>query len=287
MSRLLLSVVLMSFAALAPIIGPAAARAQILNPGFESWSNGNPADWATSNAPPAIVNVTQSTDHHSGASSVQGAVVSVAGFPIPPAVVSGPAYNGFPINSRPGTLHGFYKFTSVSGDSLVVTVGFERLGLAIGGGQFKTSATTTQWQEFVANLIYQTGDIPDTVVIGVAIPTPAHIGSTFLLDDLSFGPAASVGGGGEEGPAAFRLQQNYPNPFNPATTIAYSLAQESHVTLRVYDLLGREVSTLVDGEGMPGSSTVRFDGGKLASGLYVYRLKAGDREQSRTMLLLK
>jgi hypothetical protein len=75
-------------------------------------------------------------------------------------------------------------------------------------------------------------------------------------------------------PLVFELEQNYPNPFNPATTIEYRLSASSDVTLKVYDLLGREVRTLVSERQNSGSHTVTFDGQNLSSGVYFYTLRA-------------
>jgi photosystem II stability/assembly factor-like uncharacterized protein len=88
-------------------------------------------------------------------------------------------------------------------------------------------------------------------------------------------------------PAGFRLCQNYPNPFNPSTTIKFELPKSSEVRLSVYDMLGREVSVLVHERREAGVHEVRFDGTNLASGVYVYRLQAGDFVQSKRMLVLK
>jgi hypothetical protein len=88
-------------------------------------------------------------------------------------------------------------------------------------------------------------------------------------------------------PEAFRLEQNYPNPFNPVTTISYTLPVREHVSLRVFDVLGREVATLIDGVDGPGERSVRFDAGRLPSGVYFYRLRAGERYETRKLLLMK
>lgn len=91
----------------------------------------------------------------------------------------------------------------------------------------------------------------------------------------------------EKTPTEFALMQNYPNPFNPVTTISYSIPQLTDVTLKVYDLLGREVVELVNGEKNPGRYEVNFDGTKLSSGVYFYRLTAGSFTQIKKLLLIK
>jgi len=88
-------------------------------------------------------------------------------------------------------------------------------------------------------------------------------------------------------PKTFALRQNYPNPFNPSTTIQYDLPTNKMVSLRVYDLLGREVVTLVEKRQEAGSYQVVFDAVNLPSGIYFYRLTAGDFVSSRKMLLIK
>jgi hypothetical protein len=88
-------------------------------------------------------------------------------------------------------------------------------------------------------------------------------------------------------PAKFALSQNYPNPFNPTTTITYSVPQRSNVTLKVYDMLGREVMNLVTGMKDKGTYEVSFDASNLASGLYIYSISAGSFSASRKMMLLK
>ncbi|MBI2619363.1 MAG: T9SS type A sorting domain-containing protein, partial [Ignavibacteriales bacterium] len=100
------------------------------------------------------------------------------------------------------------------------------------------------------------------------------------------GPAVFVEGVGEI-PAEFVLHQNYPNPFNPNTRIAFSLPAFSHAALTVYDILGREVSVLVDEELAAGYYSVGFDAGLLPSGTYVAVLRAGEHRAAKKMLLLK
>lgn len=88
-------------------------------------------------------------------------------------------------------------------------------------------------------------------------------------------------------PDAFVLQQNYPNPFNPSTTIKYSIPTSEFVTLKVYDILGNEIATLVDEEKPAGSYEVNFQASNLSSGIYFYALQAGSYTQTKKMILMK
>lgn len=86
---------------------------------------------------------------------------------------------------------------------------------------------------------------------------------------------------------SFRLEQNYPNPFNPSTTIDFHLSASSVVTLKVSDILGREIATLVNEERQPGTHSVRWDASSLPSGMYLYCVRAGEHVQRMKMTLLK
>jgi photosystem II stability/assembly factor-like uncharacterized protein len=88
-------------------------------------------------------------------------------------------------------------------------------------------------------------------------------------------------------PNIFSLSQNYPNPFNPSTVIKYSLPAESFVTIKLYDLLGREIKTLVNEDKTAGSYSYTFNASDLSSGIYFYRMEAGNFTQSHKLVLLK
>jgi photosystem II stability/assembly factor-like uncharacterized protein len=91
----------------------------------------------------------------------------------------------------------------------------------------------------------------------------------------------------EDKPKEFALHQNYPNPFNPTTSIEYQVTSSEKVSLIIYDILGREIKTLVNELKAPGSYEVTFDASLLSSGVYFYRLTAGEFVQTRKMLLLR
>jgi len=88
-------------------------------------------------------------------------------------------------------------------------------------------------------------------------------------------------------PSSFALEQNYPNPFNPTTTIQFTLAKGANVKLQVFSIEGKEVATLVDEALTPGVHTFRFEANGLPSGVYFYRIEAGELFQTRRLMLMK
>ena len=108
----------------------------------------------------------------------------------------------------------------------------------------------------------------------------------FLADTLFRSFVVSVGEE-ENLPTVFDLSQNYPNPFNPSTTIQYSLPVQSHVVLKVYNVIGQEVATLMDKTQEAGFKSVVVNAGNWASGVYFYRILAGEYSGIRKMILLR
>lgn len=88
-------------------------------------------------------------------------------------------------------------------------------------------------------------------------------------------------------PTDYKLEQNYPNPFNPGTVIRFAVPERTMVTLKVYDIIGREIATLINEERDRGWYNQSFDASKLASGIYIYRLSAGAKVFSKKMMLIK
>ncbi|MFZ0389707.1 MAG: T9SS type A sorting domain-containing protein, partial [Calditrichia bacterium] len=104
---------------------------------------------------------------------------------------------------------------------------------------------------------------------------------------VPFSPLTSLQDDRTQVSSVFSLEQNYPNPFNPATLIRFSLPGKDLVTLKVYNLIGQEVATLLNEPLAAGEYEINFDGMSLASGIYFYELRAGEYQSIRRMTLLK
>jgi hypothetical protein len=91
----------------------------------------------------------------------------------------------------------------------------------------------------------------------------------------------------EELATAYKLDQNFPNPFNPTTNITFTIPNDGNVSLKVFDLLGREVATLINEARTAGSYTETFDASRLSSGTYFYRLESGSFVQTKKMIIMK
>jgi hypothetical protein len=139
----------------------------------------------------------------------------------------------------------------------------------------------------------------DTLDCAYPTSSPAHTGAKggYPAGDLNWfpdryaqwlnDPVSDVSDQISGLPATYSLDQNYPNPFNPTTTIVFSLPQAAKVKLEVFDLLGRSVTTLVDGLAEAGDHSIQFNATRLASGVYFYRLTAPEQVLSRKMMLIR
>jgi hypothetical protein len=272
------------FALTVPI--PALLEAQIPNPGFETWSTGEPSGWTTTNYAPDYVPVTQTVTAHSGFSAMQGVVVDYFSYLYSPLVST-----GFSTSQRYATFSGWYTFDPVGGDSLYGWLAMFKSQSPIGYAVFSNKTTQGTYARFTAAVSYSQSGTPDSCAIwfGIAGSNNAtlHAGSMFTLDDLSLSGIATGVAEQAAQPRAFSLSQNFPNPFNPTTLIRYQIASAGPVRLTVYDILGREVATLVDGIQPQGEHETRFDGGGLSSGVYLYRLQTDRFVQQRKMILQK
>jgi len=124
----------------------------------------------------------------------------------------------------------------------------------------------------------------------VVVQTPeGNKNSAIYIDDLQTSVVTSVEEIPQSGimPDEYALSQNYPNPFNPTTNIRFSLPSNGHTSLKVYDMLGREVRTLISEEMPAGYYEINFDAHNLSSGVYFYTLTSGNFTSSNKMILLK
>ncbi|WP_340102436.1 Ig-like domain-containing protein [Rhodohalobacter sp. 8-1] len=110
---------------------------------------------------------------------------------------------------------------------------------------------------------------------------------TLLLTMTGLGTSAVSIDGDSQVPVHYSLEQNYPNPFNPSTTIKYSLPEAENVNLQVFDLLGRQVASLISKHQSAGVHTVNFDASQLATGIYIYRIAAGNFVMTKKLMLVK
>lgn len=154
--------------------------------------------------------------------------------------------------------------------------GCRRIMLLAIGEKFPAgkTVTTTRTQRDIATTI---GEL-------LSFGTPHSLGSNLLADTTS---VTGVDEHELHTPTEFFLEQNYPNPFNPVTVISYQLKGKNFVTLKLYDVLGKEVATLVNEIQSGGYKSIRFDGSSFSSGVYYYQLNVGDFSQTKKLLLLR
>ncbi len=209
------------------------------------------------------------------------------GFDLDGNIIINPVTNAptkFPFNGDPVTQQG-WLFPGHSGGGA---------GFVFFSGPFNLAPQDTQWA--MAALVPGLGGSNISSIVNMR--QKVDILSSIPYDSLAWGnPSYGITGIKEiqhfPRPVKFTLYQNYPNPFNPATTIKYSIPSSvskdgvSPVTLKVYDILGRETATLVNEKKAAGEYEINFDASKLASGVYFYQLRAGSFTQTRKMVLLR
>jgi hypothetical protein len=268
---------------------------QIPNSGFEDWTLSNPTGWATSNAAPVYSNVTQSTDAHTGSYAVRGEAILLYTMVIEPVIQSGPGGEGFAYSQKPASFTGYYKYFPQGGDRFGINVELFKGGIngtlvAIAATAPSTAYST--YTQFDVPFLYQTNDTPDTCIVQILIAAAAesnhvHVGSYFILDDIAFSGSVGVSEKTDNVPTKTELIQNYPNPFNPSTDIQFSIAHAGFVSLKVFDLLGREVATLVSEELPARNHTRQWNASAIPSGVYFYRLQSGLFVETKKLVLQK
>lgn len=149
-------------------------------------------------------------------------------------------------------------------------------------GVFYSRNNGTSWKRINSGLT-------DSLFIKVEVGPDGYVYAGTAGGNIfrSSNPVTSMQNNESRLPTAFYLYQNYPNPFNPTTTINYSIPKTSFVSIEVYDVLGKRVSTLVNEEKTAGNYSIKFDGRNLSSGIYFYRLQSEDFSQTKKFVLLK
>ena len=269
-------------------------RSQVPNEGFENWTDGEPDFWTTNNAD-TLITITQSNSSHSGSSALKGECIPY--FPPflpvmgPIGICDGDTDDGFPIEFRYNSLKGFYKLNSQGGDQLFITLWVSVDTQAIGVGSILLN-NAASYTEFAIPITYIDPATPNKCIISFQIINPVGginvtLGSEMYLDDLELSMDMVSDVEAELQPFAFQLEQNYPNPFNPSTKISWQSAVSGHQTLKIYDVLGNEVATLIDEYRVAGNYEIDFDATGLSSGVYFYKLIIADYSSTKKMILMK
>ena len=129
--------------------------------------------------------------------------------------------------------------------------------------------------------------IPNTPSVKCVVALQLKSTSSFIKSSLAFTISAVSGIGSDDMPLSYNMQQNHPNPFNPSTKIKFQIPEQGLVNLKVFDVLGRELATLVNEHKPAGFYEVNFDASKMASGIYIYQIKANDFISTKKMILMK
>jgi len=259
----------------------------IPNAGFESWIDENtPQSWNTNNLPSAWITVSRSTTAYEGSYAIQMKIAESSGFPIPPVLTS-----TFPVSQAYTAIHGYYQFHPVGPDMIFSIYAYYFYENKLNyGGSIDLDAEALTYTSFSFDLNTDNSDTPDSIWIQFEIAGSSvsnyGIGTYALIDQLIFDQATGVKSI-KQVPDGYSLNQNYPNPFNPLTTIEYSIPKTSYVELKVFDVLGNEVATLVNEELSAGFYKAVFSDSNLASGLYIARIIAGNYSNSIKMNLVK
>ena len=159
-------------------------------------------------------------------------------------------------------------------------------------GVFMYSLNGVEWKP-IGNTLQMSYTLPHFMGYRFAlfnyatITTGGHVDFYYFRIDNSLNGSAAIEGINENIPTGFNIHENYPNPFNSVTQICYDVPTAANVCIHVYDIIGRYVRTLVNQENGQGHYTVTFDASSLASGLYLYRMNAGNFIETHRMMLLK
>lgn len=192
-------------------------------------------------------------------------------------LISSEDYNFYPMDNQ-GTLNIYSdfttaeKWTTLSSGTSITSAGPADISMIVAGGPYTIANDDFVDVAFVISA--------DTNLAGLQASVAA---AKSLYGDL----VTSVSDNNNSVPTEYSISQNYPNPFNPTTSISYSLPEVAFVKIKVFDILGREVSTLVNGEQSAGTHSIKFDASKLSSGIYFYSIETPNYTNIKKMMLVK
>jgi hypothetical protein len=265
--------------------------AQILNSGFEDWEtdldgNYNPVGWQTTNSFP-IVTVEPYSPGCQGNYAMTVKTVDV-GISFPGIAILETAYN---FVQKPTKFFVCVKSNIMAGDQSLIMLALMKGDSAIAAMDsctFKIDSTINQFTYMEFPIAYISNLMPDSLIIMIASGLlSSQVGTQLTVDEAGFIYGPSDVSDNEKFPEEFELYQNFPNPFNPSTIIKYSIPTSEFVSLIVYDMLGKEVATLVNEEQSAGNYEVDFNAAGLSSGIYFYKLTAGSFVETKKMILMR
>jgi hypothetical protein len=152
-------------------------------------------------------------------------------------------------------------------------------------GVYVSTNGGTSWSEFRVGMPYAI--VFDLTIVNPSRKLRATTHGNGVFERKLYQNPLGITGNGNETPKEYKLEQNFPNPFNPSTKINYSVPKSGLVTLKIYDMIGKEVATLVNENKTAGNYTMVFNGSNLSSGIYFYRLTAGNFSETKKLMVIK
>jgi hypothetical protein len=232
---------------------------------------------------------TKSTTAHSGSFALRLGNYLLFGVITAPGTI----YQTTPVTGSSFSLKGWYQLKSDSGDGMFISIIASKGVQAVGAGAKDFYQAHSAYTAFSIGVSMGSGQTADSCTLGFIMEpdttsSTSHLTAYALFDDLVLdNTVTGVSGQEFAHPLSYQLSQNYPNPFNPATEIEFAIPTEHHVTLKVYNMMGQEIETLVDEQLPQGRYKKAFDASQLSSGVYFYRIQAGSFSQVKKMAVVK
>lgn len=264
-------------------------QAQILNAGFEEWTDGNPTHWQTSNSPPTLENVKASPNGHSGAQCLNGYVATIFYVGFTPVLSSSTnSHRGFYMDKAYTSLKGWYKFTSAKGDQFQVSITTSHGDTAVGTGTLLLGEASG-WMEFNVPINYFLPSTPDSSIILITIvgannSSTVNSGSQFYLDDLSYGYLSDTRSASTSEKLSIDILTN---PCSESTPIRIQAANETSASFEVFDQNGKSQISSKQIPLQSGSNLLSLETKELHSGVYYIRFSIGNQTETRKLIVLR